>query len=290
MRNWLDLIGVLTLLTLVPLLAGCPARSGSGVTESVPLANGTSLAGTSSAAEGPSGDANGAAGSSGNAPLVAATGNYGGSGGEVGRVGTGDTGNSGRPATDPASAVSPVDPSSAGPNAPNVAGTPPARPDLPLVEMSAEHQSKLFLRVGDKFPPLRLLNLAGDEIELLPYFGEKATVVLFWGLKDPYAFEAYRSVGADLPKSQELGDLGILTINYDDPPREILSKVPGDQPPVFLASPDAPELPLPQQPKLPQIYVLDGNGRVVWCDIEYSRNTRIHMTKSLQHLLLSQAE
>lgn len=269
MRQWIDLIAVLVLLAAVPLMSGCPSQSGRGVEKLAPEAekgNATANATSTEAKDAVP-------------PLVEL----------VPDVEPSSTGSD----VQTVSAVAAVTDPAIGAGAvldggdietTETIGARQMAHKIPQVQMTDEHQAQLYYKVGDVFPQTVLLNLAGEETPLTNYWGSKATVILFWSVQDPYAFESYRSLPGDVPSAAK-GKVGVLSINCGDAPQAIVTKVPGDTPPVLLASPKSAEMPLHLGAKLPQIYVLDSKGRVVWCDIEYSRVARDRMAEAVHYLL-----
>lgn len=159
-------------------------------------------------------------------------------------------------------------------------------PELPPVVMSDEHFEKLLFQPGEVFPDVTLLDAFGREQRLGDLFSPTATLVLVWDLDAPYAKEQFLNLRLD--GYEELApELSVVTINFDDEPALLRSLIAERmiEFPVLLAAPNSQVMSLPETPHLPQVFLLDGDGVVAWCDLEYSLHSRRKLDQAVRNLL-----
>ena len=163
---------------------------------------------------------------------------------------------------------------------------PAATPNMPEVAMTAEHFDRLLFRPGEHFPQVTLLTAYGQEQSVEELISPAATLLLLWDLDAPYAKEQFLNLGLDV--AQNYGsELSVVTINYDDDPATLRTLIEERQIefPVLLAAPKSKEMPLPETPHLPQVFLLDGDGVVAWCDVEYSLHSQRRLDQAVRNLL-----
>jgi peroxiredoxin len=188
----------------------------------------------------------------------------------------------------------PVDePNSAqnGPTNPGTAGdelgqVDPAELVMPKVLFTDAHAQTNLLGVGDQMPAITLPDLAGKNQELGSLLGKQVTVVLFWSAANPYAVAELGDLEIDLHKRFGPRGLEVVAIAERDSPQvvqQMVSKA-GVKFPVLL---DAQGQALAQlaTKKLPRTYLLDGSGKILWFDIEYSRSTWRDLRRAIQYVL-----
>jgi hypothetical protein len=152
---------------------------------------------------------------------------------------------------------------------------------VPPVLLSAGHSKLCTVNVGDVIPTMELPKLGGGRATLDSLAGQTATVVLFW------TNDAWMSATA-------LGDLGRIAGNDNVSLVGIAVGLSADvaKPILDKAKANFPQL-LDQQGTgvvqvgenaLPRIYVLDGQRRIAWFDIEYSEATRREVHLALEAL------
>lgn len=150
--------------------------------------------------------------------------------------------------------------------------------DIPRVALSEQHRAMCKVGVGDKMPPLALQTPNGDVQKLAPLAGKVATVVVF------YQGEGWmtKSLLRDLPRdvAEQFGKKGVqaITIAVGRKPELVKGMV-------SLSDPDGKALAQVGTGKLPRVYVLSAEGKILWFDIEYSHSTRRELRATLQHLV-----
>jgi peroxiredoxin len=160
---------------------------------------------------------------------------------------------------------------------------------VPPVLLSAGHAELSRINVGDTLPTIELPKLGGGNANLESLAGSKATVVLFW-TKDVWMSrmalgDLQRDVTAKFPAG-EVGVVGIAVAASDD----VIAKA------LQLSGAKFPQLVDAQgqaaaqmgEGALPRVYVIDGERRVAWFDIEYSESSRREIGQTLAALVSEQ--
>lgn len=150
--------------------------------------------------------------------------------------------------------------------------------DIPRVALSEQHRAMCKVGVGDKMPPLGLKTPNGDSQQLKSLAGKMATVVVF------YQSDGWmtKSLLRDLPRDvvERFGKQGVqgITIAVNRKPKLIKGIV-------SLSDPKGEALAQVGSGRLPRVYVLNAEGKIVWFDIEYSHATRRELKTTLLHLV-----
>lgn len=147
----------------------------------------------------------------------------------------------------------------------------------PEVVLSARHQKLTKVKVGDALPALQLSAADGKPVAVKERYGKQATVVAVVG--EPYW--ATRQLLADLPRdvTAAYGERGVTAVVMATGEK---AKLPSDTEGFTpLADPDGQQFSKLGNGRLPRVYVLDGQGKIVWFDIEYSQSTRRELKQAL---------
>jgi len=172
------------------------------------------------------------------------------------------------------------------------AAEPPAPITYPKVRLTAAHRETCILDVGQTMPEAELPGLDGQVHPLRPLYGEKLTVVCFWGLgSTPMSWTSAGYMLEDLIKDvvEPYADQGVrvLAVNEGNSAQDIgaLKEKTGvdvvQTLPIFL-DPDGALFNQVAHEKLPRIYAIDAEGKVLWFDIEYSEITRDDLLQTIQ--------
>lgn len=157
---------------------------------------------------------------------------------------------------------------------------------MPNVSLSEQHSKSCPIKVGQDFPNLTLTDQAGKAQELNKLRG-RYTLVVLWSASVPagveelgdleaYAYQPYKNVG-----------LNVIAVHTPagktKQPTEVLAKVK----PTFTTLNDSNGELWDKLGKgsLPRTFLLDGQGKVLWFDIEYSRETRRQLQQALQAVI-----
>jgi peroxiredoxin len=157
--------------------------------------------------------------------------------------------------------------------------------NVPPVLLSAAHRKLCKVFVGDSMPAVELPKLDGGNANLESLAGSKATVVLFW-TKDHWMSEtALRDLARDVAGRYPNDAVAVVGVAVNLSPADA-------QPTVAAAAAKFPQLvdadgkalaPVGEG-SLPRTYVLDGQRRIAWFDIEYSEATRRELHQTLAAL------
>ncbi|MEX0714177.1 MAG: redoxin family protein [Pirellulales bacterium] len=151
----------------------------------------------------------------------------------------------------------------------------PAEPELPQVVLSEAHAAMLLVKVGQKLPDATLPDLEGNQQSLAGLFGERLTVVLFWSSDSIYSTVALEDLAADVAAAYADRGVRVVGINVSDT-SEAAKQAAGAAQAAFpnLLDQDGSFLSRVSTGRPPLLYLLDNEGKVIWLDIEYSRETR----------------
>jgi peroxiredoxin len=161
---------------------------------------------------------------------------------------------------------------------------PPVLPATkPFIAFSAGHAATNLIKVGEAFPAATLPDTAGQRQELSKLFGQRLTVIVFWQFEHAYA----ESLLAELPLSvvKPHGAFGVSAIGVnvrDD--AQAISRFAQEKAIAFplLLDTDQTVYAKLATGRIPRVYLLDANGKVLWFDIEYSESTRRELENAIR--------
>lgn len=163
---------------------------------------------------------------------------------------------------------------------------PPPAPKVPEVHLTEQLAKSTLVRLGDPMPDGELTTLEGKTEPLKSLFGEKLTVVFFWKGGDLYAqlaaTDALQYLEEVAKQYPEKG-LRVVAVNVGDTVEAVRERV-NEAKATFpnLLDPQGAYFAKIATERLPRIYLLDGQGKVIWLDTEYSRVTRQKLSQALQ--------
>jgi len=160
---------------------------------------------------------------------------------------------------------------------------PPPPPTIPKVNLSDALRATCLVQVGDKLPDAELPDLEGKTQPLGSLYGEKLTVVCFWTGASIYSLEALSDLNADVAKpfaDKGVRAVGISVRDTAETAKEKLKLADVSLP--TLLDRDGAYFAKVATERLPRTYVLDGEGKILWFDIEYSRSTRRDMVQTIK--------
>lgn len=157
-----------------------------------------------------------------------------------------------------------------------VVGDPAA--GVPEVFLSAGHSKLCKVNVGDVIPTIELPKLDGGNATLESLAGPKATVVVFWTADRWMSATALEDLGR-LEPPEGVAIVGIAVNVKADAAPGVVEKTGAEFP--QLVDADGTAFAQVGEAALPRIYVLDGQRRVAWFDIEYSEATRRELEQTL---------
>ena len=140
--------------------------------------------------------------------------------------------------------------------------------------------------LGDAFPAILLPRLDGLDAALAKLQGKQATVVILWGRDYWMTRAALSDLAKDVPRLFENKPVALVGVAVGHTPataNPVLAATGAKFPQLLDAEGQA--VAKVTAAVLPQIYVLDGTGKVAWFDIEYSESTRRELQQTLEALL-----
>lgn len=157
--------------------------------------------------------------------------------------------------------------------------------NVPPVLLSAAHRKLCKVVAGDSMPAIELPKLGGGNANLESLAGSKATVVLLWTSDHWMSETALADLARDVAGRFPSDAVAIVGIAVKFPPDEAQKSIAaaGAKFPQLV---DAEGKALAQvgEGSMPRIYVLDGQRRIAWFDIEYSEATRRELRQTLTAL------
>ena len=150
--------------------------------------------------------------------------------------------------------------------------------------MSDEHAELCIVAVGDKFPPAKLTNLDGNKSELVKLHGEKFTVILLWQKNLALAREQYQRLQADVLDSYSQHGIQAVAIHIGGRAEEIrkLAEAAGSEVQNLVDTNEELWKQVGTE-RLPRVYLLDEEGKILWFDIEYSVGTRRELDNAIRY-------
>ena len=152
---------------------------------------------------------------------------------------------------------------------------PPPPAKMPEVVMPAELLQTCLVKVGDAMPDGELVDLEGKKHQLGALRGEKLTVVLFWAGENLYATKALEDLQPNVAEPYGRKGVRVIGVNVGEKP-EAARKAAQDASVKYtnLVDADGSYFAKVAKEKLPRIYLLDGAGKILWFDTEYSDSTQ----------------
>lgn len=155
---------------------------------------------------------------------------------------------------------------------------------LPVV-LSEQHEKLCKVKVGDPLPALELRSMSGEENSLPEYYGKSATVILFWHGNGWMTRAALRDLGPDVAEPFRKQNVAVVTVAVNlpaDVTEAILEKAESKL--TTLLDPEGKAFAQIGEENLPRVFVIDGEGKIVWFDLEYSNSTRRELRQAVESL------
>lgn len=161
-------------------------------------------------------------------------------------------------------------------------------PNVPPVFLSGGHAQLCRVLVGDEFPAIELPQIGTGPTKLSTFAGQKATVVLFWTPDQWMSRVALSDIAKDIAAKARDSSVGVIGVVEGATP-EAATAAMEKAGAKFSQLLDADGAALAQvgSGSAPRVYVIDGNHRIAWLDIEYSEATRRELQQTLAALTVS---
>lgn len=153
----------------------------------------------------------------------------------------------------------------------------PPPPTVPEVLMTTQLLETCLKGVGDPMPEVELPDLEGETHSLPDLYGEKLTVVFFWTtgdsmFADQAAVNKLESLQIDIAEPYAEQGVRVLAINENDQAEDVrkLVEQAGAPPESNFQDPEGTFFAELATEKLPRIYLLDAEGKILWFDLGFS--------------------
>jgi peroxiredoxin len=167
-------------------------------------------------------------------------------------------------------------------------------PTMPKVNLSEELRANCLVKVGDSLPKIELPDLADKTHPLDSLYGKKLTVVCAWAgtsrraqleaadtlrsltneIALPFANKGVQVIGIEIVSNDLSEGAKELQKTVTKLPFPCLVDMKGD----FLAQ-------IAKDHKLPRVFLLDAQGKILWFDVEFSRFTREDLVQGIRAAL-----
>lgn len=154
---------------------------------------------------------------------------------------------------------------------------------IPPVQMSKEHEALCNVKVGDTMPEITLSRLGDRQTRLGELFGRRATVVAFWRADRRASRTLLADLGPDVIepfKQRGVAVIGVAVQQTESAARPAVEKAAASFP--NLLDTDGKAFALVGKDRLPRVYLLDAQGKILWFDIDYSLATRRELNQALR--------
>lgn len=153
---------------------------------------------------------------------------------------------------------------------------------MPNVHLSDGHKALCRIAVGNQMPELSLEGPDGTSVSLTDHYGETLTVAFFWTANRYQARTQLLDMDADIVKPFSSRGVHVVGIVVGESTRET-KRLLSDSRVTFPVVLDRDQSAFAKvgAEKLPRTYLLDGTGKVLWFDIEYSLSTRRELRQAI---------
>jgi len=167
---------------------------------------------------------------------------------------------------------------------------PPPPPKIPEVHLPEHLVQASVVQVGDAMPEGELTTPEGQPQPIQPLLDQKPAVVFFWKGDDLYAqmaaVDAMQFLEAEVAQPYGQDAVRVVAVNVGNTAEQVKERIAEASPsfPVLL-DPKGEYFAKVASERVPRIYLLDAEGKILWFDTEYSRTTRSGLSQSLQVIL-----
>jgi peroxiredoxin len=145
-----------------------------------------------------------------------------------------------------------------------------------------------MVKVGDKLPAISLNRLGDRPTRLNELFGRTATVVAFWRADRRASRTLLADLGPDVAEPFRERGVAVISVAVQTPEtdaRAMLEKASAQIPTLLDA--DGQAFAQVGKERLPRVYLVDSDGKILWFDIDYSLATRRELNQALRAVTAS---
>jgi len=174
------------------------------------------------------------------------------------------------------------------PDGPAAPPQPPPKPIMPQVKLTEALEATCLVKVDDLLPEGTLADLGGRALDVRTKLSPKLTVLCFWKGDDLYALEQLEKHVAG-PYARK--GVGVVGINQKDWPSVVRRKLQAAEVTFpCLLDPRGAYFAKIATEGLPRIYLVDGQGKILWFDTEYSRGSERDLLQAIEYVLAQEEE
>jgi peroxiredoxin len=157
-------------------------------------------------------------------------------------------------------------------------------PKLARVLLTKQEEPLCRVRVGSRMPAVELPQIGKQSAgKLAEMYGKKATVVIFWKNDRRMTQQLLVDIGRDVVEpfgAKSVAAVGIAVKESEASAQATLKKSGASF--TNLLDVDGKAFAQVGSQKLPRVYLVDPQGKILWFDIEYSPATRRELRQALR--------
>ena len=111
--------------------------------------------------------------------------------------------------------------------------------------------------------------------------GDQFTVVVVWTNRFAFAREQFRRLATEVALPYRHLGVKVVAVNVGDPVEQIELDDLTKEEVVCVRDADGSAIAKVATSKLPRTYLIDGEGQILWFDLEYSRTTRRQLKNAI---------
>ncbi len=159
-------------------------------------------------------------------------------------------------------------------------------PSMPRVAMSQQHAATCLVNVGQTMPEVALKDLEGRPQQLSKLLGERLTVVVVWSSAEIHSPIELNDLAVEVASPMAARGVRVVGVNERDGAETArkTAEAAGVDFPILLDG-DGKFFAQLATERLPRTYLVDGAGKVLWLDIEYSRITHHDLRQAIRFVL-----
>lgn len=165
----------------------------------------------------------------------------------------------------------------------------PPKRVMPAVTLSEEDANTCLVKVGDSLPEIKLTGFDDKEHTLKDLYGSKGTVVIFWSTsKSAYSTTALEDLNH---QAAMMSNKGIKMVGIHRGEKELGATAALESKIAFPQLSDVDGAALAKvatNKKLPRVYLLDANGKIVWFEMIYDTTNTSRVLEEAVKVLLGE--
>jgi peroxiredoxin len=163
----------------------------------------------------------------------------------------------------------------------------PTSPQVPETIYSEMVGKTHVVKVGDTLPAAELPDVGGKLHKLSDLYGEKLTIIFFWKGRNIYSVAEFEDMEGDVALPYYEKGVRVIAINEGDTAEQVFAQIQKvDAKFANVLDPGGDFLAKLATEKMTRTYAIDGEGKILWFDWEYSPSTRRAMKQTIEAVLI----